>query len=428
MDDGSWLSWFIIALLLLLACYFAAAEASFSSVSRIRLKSELDRGDRRAKKALYILDNFDKAITTILIGTNIVQIVIAALVTVLVTRTWGLGAVTISTVITAFVLFFLGEMLPKSIGKRFGCKYALNLAPSLCFFMTVFTPAAHVLTKISTFVARRTKGDPEVTVTEDELYDIIDNMKDGGDIDAERGELVHSALAFADVTVESIVTPRVDLLSINVDTPVETIVETMRTAKHSRFPVYEGSIDNIIGVLQIRKFIKNYIKLGDSLNVRSVLDEVHFAHQSTKIDELLREMSRKRVNMAVITDNYGGTLGIVTVEDILEELVGDIWDEDDDVEESCTLLDDGSYSLDPELSIEEAFELVGFEDPDDFDFEHKLLGEWIYEHFERIPTIGDHFEYNGLLVTVSEMKQNRIVKLTARILPAPAAEEGGRKK
>ena len=428
MDDGSWLSWFIIVLLLLLAYYFATVEVAFSTVSRIRLKSELDRGDRRAKKALYILDNFDKAITTILIGTNIVQIVIAALVTIFVTRAWGLGAVTISTVITAFVLFFLGEMLPKSIGKRFGCKYALSLAPSLCFFMTVLTPAAQVLTKIGNSVARHTKGDPGVTVTEDELYDIISNMKDEGDIDAERGELVHSALAFADVTVESIVTPRVDLLSINIDTPVETIVQMMRTAKHSRFPVYEGSIDNIIGVLQIRKFMKNYIKFGNGLNLRSVLDEVHFAHQSTKIDELLREMSRKRVNMAVITDNYGGTLGIVTVEDILEELVGDIWDEDDDVEESCVLLEDGSYALDPELSIEEAFELVGFEDPDDFDFEHKLLGEWVYEHFERIPAVGDSFKYNGLLVTVSEMKQNRIIKLNARIFPAPAAEEGGRKK
>ena len=428
MDDGSWLSWVIIALLLLLAYYFATVEISFSTVSRIRLKSELDHGDPRAKKALYVLDNFDKAITTILIGVNIVHTVIAAMVTVLVTRTWGLSFVTLSTVLTTLVVFFAGEMLPKSIGKKYSCKFSLELAPSLCFFMKLFAPVAYVLTKIGNGVARHTKGDPEVTVTEDELYDIIDNMKDDGDIDAERGELIHSALAFADVTVETIVTPRVDLLAISVDTPVDKIVEMMRTAKHSRFPVYEGNIDNIIGVLQIRKFMKNYIKLGENLNLRSVLDDVHFAHQSTKIDELLREMNKKRVNMAVITDNYGGTLGIVTVEDILEELVGDIWDEDDDVEESCVLLDDGSYSLDPELSIEEAFELIDYDDPDDFDFEHKLLGEWVYEHFEHIPAVGDSFEYNGLTVTVSEMKQNRIVKVCARFAPAPVPEEGGHKK
>ena len=230
MDDGSWLSWFIIALLMLLAYYFATAEVVFSTVSRIRLKSELDRGDPRAKKALYILDNFDKTITTILIGVNIVHTVIAAMVTVLVTRTWGLSFVTLSTVITTLVVFFAGEMLPKSIGKKYSCKFSLELAPSLLFFMKLFSPAAYVLTKIGNAVARHTKGDPEVTVTEDELYDIIDNMKDGGDIDAERGELVHSALAFADVAVETIVTPRVDLLAINVDTPVKKIVEMMRTA------------------------------------------------------------------------------------------------------------------------------------------------------------------------------------------------------
>ncbi len=424
MDEGSWLSWFIIALLILAASYFATAETAFASVSRIKIKSELDRGDRRAKKAMYILDHFDKAITTILIGTNIVQIVVAAMVTVLVTRRWGISAVTISAIITTLVLFFVGEMLPKSIGKKYSCRFSLSLAASLNFFMLIFTPIAYVLTKIGRSVARLTKSDPEVTVTEDELYDIIENMKDDGDLDAEQGDLVHSALMFADVTVESIVTPRVDVAAIDVETPLNEILTYVKSSRHSRFPVYEGSVDNIIGVLQIRRFIKAYIKQGDALEVRSVLDDIYFAHQSTKIDELLSEMSRKRLNMAIVTDNYGGTLGIVTVEDILEELVGDIWDEDDEVKEFCVLLSDGSYDLDPELGIEESFELIGFEDPEDYEFEHKLLGEWVFEHFDRIPTAGDFFEYNGLLVTVKEMKQNRIVKLNVT-LPPENDDEGG---
>ncbi|PKM74326.1 MAG: hypothetical protein CVU91_00200 [Firmicutes bacterium HGW-Firmicutes-16] len=424
MDEGSWLSWAIIALLILAASYFATAETAFASVSRIKIKSELDRGDRRAKKAMYILDHFDKAITTILIGTNIVQIVTAALVTVLVTRRWGISAVTISAIITTLVLFFVGEMLPKSIGKKYSCRFSLSLAASLNFFMLIFTPIAYVLTKIGLSVARLTKSDPEVTVTEDELYDIIENMKDDGDLDAERGDLVHSALMFADVTVESIVTPRVDVAAIDIETPLNEILAYVKSSRHSRFPVYEGSIDNIIGVLQIRRFIKAYIKQGNALEVRSVLDDIYFAHQSTKIDELLSEMSRKRLNMAIVTDNYGGTLGIVTVEDILEELVGDIWDEDDEVKEFCVLLSDGSYDLDPELGIEESFELIDFEDPKDYEFEHKLLGEWVFEHFDRIPTAGDFFEYNGLLVTVKEMKQNRIVKLNVT-LPPKNDDEGG---
>lgn len=427
MDADSWLSWFIIALLILAASYFATAETAFASVSRIKLKSELDRGDRRAKKALFVLDNFDRAITTILIGTNTVHIVTAALVTIIVTKKWGVSAVTISTIVTALVIFFIGEMLPKSIGKKYSCRFSLSLAASLNFFMLIFTPIAYVLTKLGRSVARLTKGDPEVTVTEDELYDIIENMKDDGDLDAERGDLVHSALMFADVTVESIVTPRVDVVAIDIETPISEILAYVKASRHSRFPVYQDNIDNIIGVLQIRRFIKAYIKQGDALEVASVLDDIYFAHQSTKIDELLSEMSRKRLNMAIVTDNYGGTLGVVTVEDILEELVGDIWDEDDEVKEFCVLLSDGSYDLDPELGIEESFELVGFEDPKDYEFEHKLLGEWVFEHFDRIPIAGDTFEYNGLLVTVKEMKQNRIVKLNVT-LPPKTDEEGGTAK
>ncbi|MGI5984999.1 MAG: HlyC/CorC family transporter [Clostridiales bacterium] len=421
------MSWFIIVLLILTASYFATAETAFATASRIKIKSEADRGDRRAKKALYVLDNFDRAITTILIGTNIVHIVTAALVTILVTKRWGISAVTISTIITTLVIFFLGEMLPKSIGKKYSCRFSLSIAPSMCLFMRIFAPLAYFLTLIGQAVAKRTKGDSEVTVTEDELYDIIENMKDEGELDAERGELVHSALMFADVTAESVVTSRVDVAAIDIKMPLQDILAFVKASKHSRFPVYEGNIDNIIGVLQIRRFIKSYIKQGDALDIKSVLDDTHFAHQSTKIDELLSEMSRKRVNMAVVTDNYGGTLGIVTVEDILEELVGDIWDEDDDVKEFCVLLSDGSYELDTELSIEESFELMGYEDPEDFDFEHKLLGEWVYEHFDRIPSKGDSFEYNGLHITVHEMNNNRIVKLHAKLLPE-ANEEGGRRK
>lgn len=427
MDDGSWLSWAIILLLILAAFYFAMSETAFASVSRIRVKTEMDKGDYRAKKAMFVLDHFDKAITTILIGTNIVHIVAAAMVTLLVTDIWGVSFVTLSTIIMTLVVFFFGEMLPKSIGKKYSGRLSLSLASSLCFFMRIFSPLAGVLTAIGQGTAKLVKCDEEFTVTEDELYDIIENMKDEGELGAEKGELVHSALMFADVAVESIVTPRVDLAAIDIRTPAEDILAFVKASTHSRFPVYNGSIDNIVGVLQIRKFIRAYIKQGGNMDIRPLLDKVHFAHQSTKIDELLGEMSRKKINMAVVTDNYGGTLGIVTVEDILEELVGDIWDEDDDVEESCVQLEDGSFELDPELSVEEGFELIDFDDPDDFDFEHKILGEWVFEQFDNIPQKGDSFEYNGLHMTVGEMKGNRIVRLIASILP-DIQQEGGRKR
>ena len=420
MDDGSILSVLIILALLLFADYFAVCETSFAAVSRIRLKTAMERGDRRANKAMYVCERFDKAITTILIGTNIVHLSCASYVTVLVTRRWGLSAVTLSTFVTTLVVFFVGEMLPKSVAKKYSLRLALGTASSLVFFMHLLTPVSFVLTKIGEFASRLTKGDSEVSVTEDELYDIIENMTDEGDLDSEQGDLVHSALAFGDLTAESILTARVDMETIDVDGPLEEILAQVKASRHSRIPVYQDSVDNIIGVLQIRRFMREYLQKREKTDLRSLLDEPYFVHQSAKIDELLSVMSSKKINMTIVTDSYGGTVGIVTVEDILEELVGEIWDEDDEVVEPCVDHGDGSYSFDAGVDIEDAFEFMDYEDPDETDFDHKLLGEWAYEQFDAIPKEGDSFTYNGLRVTVEKVQQRRIMKLHIQRLP-----EGG---
>ena len=422
MDDGSILSVLIILALLLFADYFAVCETSFAAVSRIRLKTAMERGDRRANKAMYVCEHFDKAITTILIGTNIVHLSCASYVTVLVTRRWGLSAVTLSTFVTTIVVFFVGEMLPKSIAKKYSLRLALGTASSLVFFMHLLTPVSFILTKIGEFASRLTKGDSEVSVTEDELYDIIENMTDEGDLDSEQGDLVHSALAFGDLTAESILTARVDMETIDVDDPLEEILSQVKASRHSRIPVYQDSVDNIIGVLQIRRFMREYLQKREKTDLRSLLDEPYFVHQSAKIDELLSVMSSKKINMTIVTDSYGGTVGIVTVEDILEELVGEIWDEDDEVVEPCVDHGDGSYSFDAGVDIEDAFEFMEYEDPDETDFDHKLLGEWAYEQFDAIPQEGDSFTYNGLRITVEKVQQRRIMKLHIQRLP-----EGGEK-
>ncbi len=412
----------IILALLLFADYFAVCETSFAAVSRIRLKTAMERGDRRANKAMYVCEHFDKAITTILIGTNIVHLSCASYVTVLVTRRWGLSAVTLSTFVTTLVVFFVGEMLPKSIAKKYSLRLALGTASSLVFFMHLLTPVSFILTKIGEFASRLTKGDSEVSVTEDELYDIIENMTDEGDLDSEQGDLVHSALAFGDLTAESILTARVDMETIDVDDPLEEILSQVKASRHSRIPVYQDSVDNIIGVLQIRRFMREYLQKREKTDLRSLLDEPYFVHQSAKIDELLSVMSSKKINMTIVTDSYGGTVGIVTVEDILEELVGEIWDEDDEVVEPCVDHGDGSYSFDAGVDIEDAFEFMDYEDPDETDFDHKLLGEWAYEQFDAIPQEGDSFTYNGLRITVEKVQQRRIMKLHIQRLP-----EGGEK-
>ena len=424
MDDGSRLPWILAIALLFCAAYFAVAETAFASASRSRIKTAADKGSVRSQKALSVLDQFDLAITTILIGTNIIHIAVAAIVTVAVSRRWGLSAVSVSTLLTTIAVFFAGEMLPKSIAKKAPERLAAACAPSMRFFMRLFYPLSALLTWVGQAAARLTPGESQVSVTEDELYDIIEDMTEEGSLDEEQGDLISSALQFGDVTVESILTPRVDVAAIDIADSPEEILELIKAQNHSRLPVYEGSIDNIVGVLQIRTYIKAYLRQGSALDLRPLLDEAFFIHQSTNIDELLPIMSKHRQNMAVVTDNYGGTLGIVTVEDILEELVGEIWDEDDVVEEPVVELAEGVFQADAEESVTDVFEQVGFEDPEENEeLVNTRMGEWAYEQFTAIPRPGDRFRYHSLEVTVSAMEHNRIRKLTVTLLPED--EEGG---
>lgn len=414
MDDASRLSLTIVVLLLLCAAYFAVAETAFASVSRVKIRIRAERGEPKAVKAMQVLDNFDRAITSILICTNIVHISAASIVTLAVTRMFPdvPGAVTVSTFVMTIVVFFAGEMLPKSIAKKYSERLSLAVAGSLCFFMSVLKPLAKLLSATGNFAAKFVKADPEISVTEDEIYDIIEDMTEEGSLDEERGELISSALQFGETTVESILTSRVDLAALDIDDSPEEMLAFIRAQTHSRLPVYEGSIDNIVGILSIRKFIKAYLRQGAQLDIRSLLDNPYFIHQSANIDGLLPVMSKNRLNMAVVTDNYGGTLGIVTVEDILEELVGEIWDEDDVVEEPCVPCGDGVWDCDAEMAVPDVFELLEFDDDDEDDeFTNKLLGEWAYEQFDRIPSVGDSFRYRELSVTVSEMRHNRILRL-----------------
>ena len=424
MDDGSRLPWIIAALLLVCAAFFAVTETSMASASRSRIKASAERGDFRAKKTLYVLDNFDLAISTLLICTNIVHIAAASIVTLAVTRKWGVSAVSLSTIITTIVVFFVGEMLPKSVAKKYSDTLALSCAPVLCFFMKLFAPLSKLLTWIGQAAAKLTPGDSQISVTEDELYDIIEDMTEEGSLDEDQGDLISSALQFGDVTVESVLTPRVDIVAININSSHAELLSLIKSTNHSRLPVYEGSIDNIIGVLQIRKYIKAYLRLGENLDIKPMLDEVFFVHQSTNIDELLPILSKRKLNIAVVTDNYGGTLGIVTVEDILEELVGEIWDEDDVIEEPMVEIGDGVYEVGADETVSDVFDQLGYEDPEnDEELVNTLMGEWAYEKFDTIPKPGDSFRYHQVLVTVKDMNHNRIMKLTVALLPAE--EEGG---
>ena len=405
---------------------FAMMETAFASVNRNRMKTMADKGDSRAKKAMNVLEHFDKAITTILICTNIIHIAAASVVTVNVTRIWGYSAVTISTLITTLAVFFFGEMLPKSLARKFCDSISLSTAGFLSFLMTVLSPLSFMLTAIGNAAAKLTKGDPDVSVTEDELYDIIEDMTEEGTLDEEQGDLISNALQFQDVMVGSILTSRVDLVAIDADTPQEEILNIIREQNHSRLPVYEGTIDHIIGILQIRKYIKEYLKEGNITDIRPLLDKPYFVYQTTKIDDLLNSMSNEKMNMAVVLDNYGGTLGVITVEDILEELVGEIWDEDDDVEENIIELPDGTFSVNADDLVSDVLDELHIDctDEEEEEIENKVMSELAFEAFSEIPKEGDTFRFMNMDITVQIMQENRIVRLKVKVLPKEEKEGG----
>ena len=323
------MSWIVVAILLLCAAFFAISETALASVSRNRMKLFADRGDSRAKKALNLLNNFESTISTLLVCTNITHLSMATIVTTTVTKRWGVGAVPLSTIITTIVCYFAGEMLPKSIAKKRSEEFALMCAGTISFLAVVFKPVAGLLSVIGEAFASASKGEAEVSVTEDELYDIIEDMVEEGSIDETQEDIISSTIQFSGQTVDSILTPRVQVVAINIADPPEKVLEMVKSQTHSRLPVYEGSIDNIIGMLQIRNYLNEYVKTGRLPAIRPLLSKVYYAPENAQLDDLLESMSRNKTTMAIITDRFGGTLGIVSIEDILEEIVGEIADEED---------------------------------------------------------------------------------------------------
>ena len=428
MDDGSRLSWILVVLLILAAFFFAAAETAYASVSEARLRADADHGSKKARRALYVKENMDRAITTILICTNIAHLAAASVVTVAVTRSWGASYVTISTLLTTLVVFFFGEMLPKSIARKYAYRISLGISGIMCGIMAVLKPFAAVLTSIGNAASRLTKGEPETTVTENELYDIIEDMTEEGTLDEEQGALISQAIQFGDVTAESVLTSRVDLAAIDVNMPQDELLAFIKEVHHSRIPVYENTIDNIIGILQIRRYLKHYIRRGGDARVRDLMDEPFFVHQSALIHELLSEMSSKKINLAVVTDNYGGTKGIVTIEDILEELVGEIWDEDDLVVRNIVPLPDGSFSVNAEEHVLDVLDELSIDVSDALEEElkGKLMNELAFEEFSSIPKEGDSFTWRDLVITVTSMRHNRILRLRVRNTDSGDTAEYGR--
>lgn len=426
MDDVGWWLYLLLVVFIVLGAYFAASEIALASVNQARLKIRADKGDKNAAKTLYILSHFDDAISTILIGNNIAHISAAAVATLLATRLWGTGSLLYVTIGITIIVFFVSEMLPKTLAKAYSERYSVFVSPSLKVLMFIFRPVSFILSAIGNLFTRLFSDDKKATVTEEEFYSIIESIKDEGAMEDEKGDWVHTALKFGDKIVDNIKTVRTDIVAVDcTDDPAE-IFETIKHSKHSRIPVYNDTIDEVVGVLQIRKYLRASFQLGRPADVYDFLDPPLFVFSSTYIDDLLAEMSRQKVNLAVVTNTFGGVVGVVTVEDILEELVGEIWDEDDVAVEYFKPLGEGRYEADASLLVEEVFELVGLDDPEVDEIAHETLSTWVYETLARIPKEGDTIDYKGLVVTVRQMDKRRIRKLLLEYTPPAEPEEDQR--
>lgn len=396
----------VIAVLILLSGFFSCVETAFSSANTIRLKALVDNKNRRAVHALWICDRFDKALTAILIGNNMVNLGCSSLATLLCMNLFENYAAAIATGATTLLVLTFGEVIPKCIGREMSDSIVLYTALGLRIFTYVLTPLIYFFIGIKTLFMKLTRIKKDTpSVTEDELKYIIESIEEEGILEEQESELVQSALEFDEKTAQEILTPRVDVTAIDIDDDRDKIHDIIIRERYSRIPVYENDIDNIIGILHTRDYLEE--ALGGEVDIRAMLTPAHFIYKSLKLSDILNEFRANKFHIAIVTDEYGGMLGIVTMEDLLEEIVGDIWDEDEDEEHTFTQLRDGRYLVSGDMELEDLFEILGIA-PDE-DIESISVGGFIIEQLGSIPMRGQKLVYEGVRFTVKRVKNRRII-------------------
>ena len=419
MEEQS-ISLIIIIGCIIMSAYFSATETAFSSLNRIRIKNMAEKGNKRAGLVLKLSENYDGLLSTILIGNNIVNIASAALATVIFVKLLGDEAgASISTVVTTIVVLIFGEVSPKSIAKESPEQFAMFSAPFLNAFMVLLTPANYLFKQWKKLlsVLIRTSGDSGIT--EEELLAIVEEAKQDGGIDEQEGSLIKSAIEFTELEAMDIATPRVDVTGIPVDADKEEIAAVFGETGYSRLPVYKDKIDDIIGIIYQKDFY-NQVYRG-VCSVEAIVRPALYVAKSKKINVLLKELQKNKMHIAVVIDEFGGTMGIVTLEDILEELVGEIWDEHDVVVQEIEKISDQEYLVLGNSSVEKLFEELGGEE----EFESFTVSGWVMELAERIPEEGDVLYYENMTITVMKMKDRRVeqvrIVLEAEVMEPCAA-------
>ncbi|MBA2874771.1 hemolysin family protein [Thermaerobacillus caldiproteolyticus] len=409
----------LFLLFIVLSAFFSSAESAFSYVNKIRLKHYAEENRRGSKRALYITENLDRVLLTVLVANYLVNIAAISLSAKVAIDAFGENVgLFISTIVMTVLLLIFGEILPKSMAKERAESLSLRYSGIIYALVKVLSPITSLFAMIKEkWTKWLTHGIVVPAVTEEEIKVMIDLSEEEGIIDNKEKELVHRSLDFDEILVGEIFTPRADMIAVEVNQPIEQIRDIFLEEKYSRIPVYEEDIDHVIGILSESDFFSQLIQQKE-VNVRELLRKPLFVVESMKISDLLPELQKSKVHMAIVVDEFGGTAGLITLEDIIEQIVGEIWDEHDEAVKNIHQIDDYSYELNAELPLDEFCELMKIDEPES---SSHTLGGWVFEMFERIPNVGETLHYGPLTLTVRQVENRRIRKVLVS-LSEPIAE------
>ena len=410
-----------LVILVILSAFFSATETAFTSLNRIRLKSRADSGNKRAALTLRIAEDYDKLLSTNLIGNNIVNISASTVGTVLFTKLFLDYGPLVSTVVLTVVILVFGEISPQSMAKENAEAFAMFAAPIMRVLMTVLAPVNYLFAQWKKLLSRIFRKSEEEGITEEELITMVDQAENEGGLDQHEGQLIRSAIEFNDLEVEEILTPRVDIVAAEDTATMDEIAAIFAENGYSRLPIYHDTIDNIIGVIHEKDF--HAARYHGQEDVSAIVSNVLYTTGSTKISDLLRILQRAKAHMVIVVDEYGGTEGLCTLEDIVEELVGEIWDEHDEVIEEFKKQSDGSYLISCNANLTDLYDLFSIKGERDC----TTVSGWVMEEIGRVPEEGDHFVYENLDVTVTRVDHRRVLEIRVVVLPQEDTGDKDRK-
>ena len=399
----------IILLCIVLSAYFSATETAFSTFNKIRMKNLAEKGDKKASKALRLAENYDTLISTVLIGNNIVNILGASLATLYVGTLIANPdlATTASTIVMTLLVLTFGEICPKTVAKNIPEKFALFSTPFISLLVFIFKPLTVIFKGIQNGLGKLFKNEEDQGMTEEELISIIEEAAEEGDLDEEESSLIKSAIEFNELDVGDVFTPRIDITAVRSDITKEALAEVFTESGYSRIPIYDEDLDNITGIVYYKDFFSTCV--GTKVEISDIVKPVMYVTKTQKINDVLKDLQEKQLHMAVVTDEYGSTAGIVTLEDIVEEIVGEIWDEHDEIIEEIKSVGDGEYIVSGMANLEKLCEELDLELDEEQDA--TTVNGWAMQILDRIPEEGDSFEEQGLTVRVLKMDGRRIEDL-----------------